>query len=839
MAAIARNNAFGAGAPSWNLSFPAGNITAAEITAYCPHWLKSIDVVNRFLSHGARTIHIAALLNEFRTFPDNRVFNTNSTLVMMSYAMRKAGFDGWCVMKHFDFSREHFLPESGLSVTHFRTPCMTQPRDETSEEAHHAINQEVCPVAFKDLARHVKKHPSGDDALDLARCVQYAIEHPDEVWLFPTDFQRLTTYLGGPATITPNHLDEQVFARRDGVKIPTTKRKRSAAIKPISKKKQPINQQQTTKQPTRVRRFINVLSKSGPSQPRKRGSDHLSTKDTNSAEECEAGHEENEPFGQAAKKRKLSRCLSTFNLYVNDDQFLPDETGASEGISVRDFDPPEQDELPTSEADRSIALRKAREGKRAAVEPGTAAPQPDVEPNPDSLQPDFLDCDQVLNFFPTSDHQANLSSNHGQQLDGVSSHAQNSNVASGHGQKSSFPNVRNQQPDLAPSHIQQPSFTPACGQNVGVPSNYHQPSHRSSGYGQQSSFASGYGQESDLTADFGLKPVATHNYGQQHSLPLTYSHQSAIPSGRGQQAVLPSNYGWQSSSTPSFVQKSNISSGYCQPSSFTTGNGQNPDPASNVDQNSNSAPNFDPLLYKFPLSSGSQRPKVTSSHDQPPFSFVPQEYQQPFSLASTIDQIPLDFTPNFDPNALSFATTLDQIPLDFNPTFDQRPSNFDPIPATEQVEPLNFDLPYTQPCQQSYVQPDTITTADPLPALLTPPILPTNRLQITTQNLHKYALPPFRSQDDMYTTAFHYKRFGGARQSAPYRELHNLCCLDDNDTGDWAENIRFATEQWLYYGSIWTEFEGHLEKIRSARLAWVWKSPEAIRADATKSSLAT
>ncbi|KAJ5062977.1 hypothetical protein J3E74DRAFT_426803 [Bipolaris maydis] len=540
MAAIARNNAFGAGAPSWNLSFPAGNITAAEITAYCPHWLKSIDVVNRFLSHGARTIHIAALLNEFRTFPDNRVFNTNSTLVMMSYAMRKAGFDGWCVMKHFDFSREHFLPESGLSVTHFRTPCMTQPRDETSEEAHHAINQEVCPVAFKDLARHVKKHPSGDDALDLARCVQYAIEHPDEVWLFPTDFQRLTTYLGGPATITPNHLDEQVFARRDGVKIPTTKRKRSAAIKPISKKKQPINQQQTTKQPTRVRRFINVLSKSGPSQPRKRGSDHLSTKDTNSAEECEAGHEENEPFGQAAKKRKLSRCLSTFNLYVNDDQFLPDETGASEGISS-------------------------------------------------------------LTFFPPL--------------------------------------------------IIKPTFHPTTVSN----------------------------------------------------------------------------------------------------------------------------------LMAYPAT-----PKIPTSH----LDMVRSPVSRTYVISSLILR---------------------------------------PVTSNSQASLLHA----------SYVQPDTITTADPLPALLTPPILPTNRLQITTQNLHKYALPPFRSQDDMYTTAFHYKRFGGARQSAPYRELHNLCCLDDNDTGDWAENIRFATEQWLYYGSIWTEFEGHLEKIRSARLAWVWKSPEAIRADATKSSLAT
>ncbi|XP_014558235.1 hypothetical protein COCVIDRAFT_95169 [Bipolaris victoriae FI3] len=517
MAAIARNNAFGAGAPSWNLSFPAGEITAAEITAYCPHWLKSIDVISRFLSHGARTIHIAALLNEFRSFPDNKVFNTNSTLVMMSYAMRKAGFDGWCVMKHFDFSRDHFLPESGLNVTNFRTPCMIQPRDKGSEASSHATNQEVRPVAFKDLAKHVKKHPSGDDALDLARCVQYAVEHPDEVWLFPTDFQRLTAHLGGPATITPNHLDEEVFARRDDVKLPTTKRKRSAAIKPISS-----NKQSTNKQPTKPRRFIHVVPQSGPSKPRKRGNDHLS-KDTNSAEECEAGHKENEPFGQLAKKRKLSRGRATYNAFVDDEEFLPAEVEANEYIPVGDFSAPEQNEQPQSEVERSIALRKARDGKRAAVEPDTAAPQ-----------------------------------------------------------------------------------------------------------------------------------------------------------------------------------------------------------------------------------------------------------------------------------------------------FDQ----------------------YTPPYEQSYEKTDT-AAADPLPAFLAPPNLPANRLQITGQTLQKYALPPFRSQSDMFTTAFHYRRFGNARQSAPYRELHALCCLDNDDMGDWAENIRFAKEQWVYYGSIWTEFPGHLEKIRKARQEWGWKSTEAIRADALNGSRAT
>jgi hypothetical protein len=32
------------------LSFPSGNLTAAEILAYLPHWLKSVDVVDRFVT---------------------------------------------------------------------------------------------------------------------------------------------------------------------------------------------------------------------------------------------------------------------------------------------------------------------------------------------------------------------------------------------------------------------------------------------------------------------------------------------------------------------------------------------------------------------------------------------------------------------------------------------------------------------------------------------------------------------------------------------------------------------------------------------------------------------
>lgn len=92
MASLARNNAFGANSPSWNLSFPNGNLTAAEIIAYFPHWLKSIDVIDRFITNGGRSTTVAAMINEFRHQPTGEVFQPNSAQIMMSYAMRRAGY---------------------------------------------------------------------------------------------------------------------------------------------------------------------------------------------------------------------------------------------------------------------------------------------------------------------------------------------------------------------------------------------------------------------------------------------------------------------------------------------------------------------------------------------------------------------------------------------------------------------------------------------------------------------------------------------------------------------------------------------------------------------------
>jgi hypothetical protein len=72
-------DAFGSGSPSCNLPFPNGNLTAAEIITYCPHWLKAVDVINRFINNGGLSKTIAVLINKFRQQPSaDKNFHSNS-----------------------------------------------------------------------------------------------------------------------------------------------------------------------------------------------------------------------------------------------------------------------------------------------------------------------------------------------------------------------------------------------------------------------------------------------------------------------------------------------------------------------------------------------------------------------------------------------------------------------------------------------------------------------------------------------------------------------------------------------------------------------------------------
>jgi hypothetical protein len=204
-------DAFGAGSPNWNVPFPSGNLTAAEILAYLPHALKSVDVIDRFLMNGASSQVIAKTLSEFRNFPGGKSeFPANSVHIMMKDAMRRAGYDLWTVNSHQQlFSQTRFWDSGYLSVARFRTPRITHPKVGLTSR-----NLEAPPVEFRDLACHVKKHPSGRDALDLTRCVLYAVEHPKESWKCPTDFARLVEKIGGPSAVTTDHTDTALFQRR-------------------------------------------------------------------------------------------------------------------------------------------------------------------------------------------------------------------------------------------------------------------------------------------------------------------------------------------------------------------------------------------------------------------------------------------------------------------------------------------------------------------------------------------------------------------------------------------------------------------------------------------------
>ncbi|RAR02061.1 hypothetical protein DDE82_006097 [Stemphylium lycopersici] len=378
MAAMAKNNAFGPCSPSWNLSFPDGNLTAAEILAYLPHWLKSIDVIDRLISHGGKSPNIAAMINEFRDVPENAIFKPNSVMIMMEYAMRRAVHEDWTVTTHFDFVQVIPRSEGDLNVKNFRTPRITHPKSVRKYTPKSVSkNEEVPAVEFKNLAIHVKKHPGGSDALDLARCVQYALKNQDEVWLFPTDFQRLITHLGGPMPVTHAHHDRHVLARRNHVKFPlakpspqqcrTSKRKaatpRSKANAGVRLVVSDIMSHSGTRKEPSAEDLGQVFSGS------KRRSGRLVGKNVNFAEESEMDPSDKDtfdpPYTTPAKYRKLTRIPPIPDSSAEDGDFVGEE-------SEPDDDVPEEDEEDISDKEEefvspSHAVRSRKAARKARV----------------------------------------------------------------------------------------------------------------------------------------------------------------------------------------------------------------------------------------------------------------------------------------------------------------------------------------------------------------------------------------------------------------------------------------------------------------------------------------
>jgi hypothetical protein len=190
-------------APSMNVPFPTGNMTAAEVAAFLPHWMKSWDVIERFAHNGGTKQILARMVNTLRTMPRG-LLPANTILKFMQNAMRRRpGNDTW-TMGGEPIPASH--DPNSLSVTGYRVPRDTYPGRGPTET-------EPGNYQFKDLATGVKHFPVNDDALDLTRLIQYHVNNPSEIWNFPGDYTNLVRHIGGPAPVIPANTDRAVFAR--------------------------------------------------------------------------------------------------------------------------------------------------------------------------------------------------------------------------------------------------------------------------------------------------------------------------------------------------------------------------------------------------------------------------------------------------------------------------------------------------------------------------------------------------------------------------------------------------------------------------------------------------
>jgi hypothetical protein len=191
-------------APVPNLDFPSGNVTLPELSAFLPNSIKSWDVIDRVIGNGATSAVIARMINGFRTMDRGKI-ESNSVYRMMKAPMDKRAegdsrYVDWKPSTHNDIEKPEDWDPTSVSVSGFRTAVSGKKKGS------------FPGIPFKDLANGVKNKPSGLDALDLTRAVQYCEDHQDEEWTYPDDYERLVNHLG-PAPVRIGHQDAAAIAR--------------------------------------------------------------------------------------------------------------------------------------------------------------------------------------------------------------------------------------------------------------------------------------------------------------------------------------------------------------------------------------------------------------------------------------------------------------------------------------------------------------------------------------------------------------------------------------------------------------------------------------------------
>jgi hypothetical protein len=208
------NDSMAGNAVHKNVDFPVANLTATEILTFLPNWLKSDSVCLRFASNELTSEALAIAMHAHRTLPANNTLN-NSICVTTHNVMRKAGWRAEYVRsKHWEFVEENpvihvrkaTFDHADISMSWCRNEAMRDP-------ARYGNTKRVQSCLIRDLAQNVHTFPTGADALDLTRVVQYAVTNPQNNWVFPENYGNIPALLGGPKKVRAKHHDAAVLAR--------------------------------------------------------------------------------------------------------------------------------------------------------------------------------------------------------------------------------------------------------------------------------------------------------------------------------------------------------------------------------------------------------------------------------------------------------------------------------------------------------------------------------------------------------------------------------------------------------------------------------------------------
>ncbi|KAI4622027.1 hypothetical protein J4E80_004403 [Alternaria sp. BMP 0032] len=170
-------------------------------------------VLVRFVQNGGDAYPLTRIHKWFRVLVKNnsRQDATNAVIHLAQGTMRHyLQDDQWTMTRQ----KAGLYPKVGQAWDHDNlTLAGVQNHCEIQVPGSRHHKPVVADVHFASLAADVRVYPSGDDELDLTRCVKAAVANIDLPLMFPRDFDFLTQLLGGPRTVSPDHRDGALFGR--------------------------------------------------------------------------------------------------------------------------------------------------------------------------------------------------------------------------------------------------------------------------------------------------------------------------------------------------------------------------------------------------------------------------------------------------------------------------------------------------------------------------------------------------------------------------------------------------------------------------------------------------